>query len=70
VERLLVSIRIGYAEVGGLRRLLNEYDAADVSESYTDSVDFSAAIPVARLAEFEQAVGELSAGRAHIERAS
>jgi uncharacterized YigZ family protein len=70
VERLLVSIRIGYGELGALRRVLKEYDAVDVSESYTDTVTFSAAIPAVRLSEFERAVGELSAGRARIERAS
>ena len=68
VERTRVTVTTGYAEVTQLRRLLADYDAADVSEAYSDVVRIVAAVPTARLAAFERAVAELSAGRAEIER--
>ena len=68
VERVPLRITTGYAEVTLLRRLLAEYDADEVAEDYSDVVRWRAAVPKARLAAFEAAVAELSAGRAVVER--
>lgn len=68
VERTLLSVTTGYAEVTVMRRLLREYDAEGVSEDYSDVVRWLAAVPASRAAAFEAAVQELSAGRAVIER--
>lgn len=68
IERVHLEIVVGYSELTLLRRLLEEYAAEDVAESFTESVHCTAAVPRQRLGEFERAVAELSAGRGKIRR--
>jgi len=68
VERITIAVEAGYADVARLRRLLEQFDADVLEETFGEAVHYRAAVPAARAAEFEAAVGNASAGRAQVSR--
>ncbi len=58
---------IEYGEVDALRRLASELDATIEQEEYGASVRYHLAVPTPDVARFEEAVSELSQGRALVE---
>jgi uncharacterized YigZ family protein len=67
VERVHVTVTVGYAEVDGLRRLVAEREALVEDEQYGEEVRYRLAVPAPALAAFKEALAELSQGRAVIE---
>ncbi|MEF3275916.1 MAG: IMPACT family protein [Chloroflexus sp.] len=59
-------IRLPYTDYAGVRRLLAEAAAAIVAETFTTEVEITADIPVDRIHDLGQRLGESSAGRAQM----
>jgi uncharacterized YigZ family protein len=68
VERVRLTVTVGYADVETLRRLLAEHDADVLEEQYGGEVTYHAAVPVVSVAAFEQTLGNATAGRARLAR--
>lgn len=67
VQRTRLLVTIEYGEVDALRRLASELDAIIEQEEYGASVRYRLAVPTPDVARFEEAVSELSQGRALVE---
>ena len=67
VERTRLLVTVEYPEVDALRRLAGELDAVIEHEEYGASVRYRVAVPTPDVARFEEAVAELSKGRALVE---
>ena len=67
VERERIRVRIGYPEVDALQRLLAGYDVVVEAEEYAADVRYRLAVPASHRMAFEQALAELSQGRAVVE---
>jgi uncharacterized YigZ family protein len=68
VHRVSVSVRIGYGEVDGLRRVAAELGAAVEGEEFAEDVRVRLGVPASELDSFEAALADLSQGRARIDR--
>lgn len=66
VDRITTYVAVGYGDVETLRRVLNEFGADLVAESYAENVNYEAAVPAYALDDFCAAVTERTAGRAII----
>jgi uncharacterized YigZ family protein len=64
--RLLLLIE--YSAFTVLKRMLPEYEAEIVSESFSDSIELELTIPTLNFDAFESAVTEMTAGSAYIEK--
>jgi len=62
VDRLLVEVTVGYAEVDALQRLVAEMEAVVEDEAYGAEVLYTCAVPEASLDAFRRAVGDLTRG--------
>lgn len=64
IDRVTVTVAVGYQDVEMLRRLFAEAGADVIGESYGEEVIYEAAVPVSRMAELERSVMDRTAGRA------
>ncbi len=69
VERVRVSVTVGYPEIDALRRLFAERDVVVEDEEYGAEVRYSLAVPAPDLEGFRETLAELSQGRAVIDGA-
>ena len=67
VERVRVSVTVGYPEIDALRRLLAERSVVVEGEEYGAEVRYRLAVPAPDLEAFRETVAELSQGRAVID---
>jgi uncharacterized YigZ family protein len=68
VQRQRAEVRVGYADVDALRRLLAEHDAEVLDEAYGEEVRYTAALPTDRVDAFAAALREVTAGRGAVVR--
>ena len=68
VERVTLSVSIGYGDVELLRRALSENDADVIEENYGEAVVYSVAVPKSRCSSLERALTDGTAGRVRISR--
>jgi putative IMPACT (imprinted ancient) family translation regulator len=61
-----LRVTVGYADVDGVRRLAVERDATVESERFEAEVTFVVGVPSPALATFEDALAELTQGRARV----
>lgn len=62
VERVPVEVTVGYPEVDGLQRLLDELEIEVEEEDYGAEVRYRCAVPASAVASFERAVADLTRG--------
>jgi uncharacterized YigZ family protein len=62
VERVVVEVVVGYAEVDGLQRLAADMDVLVEDEQYGADVRYRCAVPDTLLDAFRRAVGDLTRG--------
>jgi uncharacterized YigZ family protein len=62
IRRVSVNVRVEYAAVDGLQRLLDDVEAIAEEEHYGADVRYRVALPVSRIAELEAGVARLTAG--------
>jgi uncharacterized YigZ family protein len=62
VERVVVEVTVGYAEVDALQRLLDEMDVELDAEEYGAEVRYRCGVPETALTKFTRAVADLSRG--------
>ncbi|MGD8280502.1 MAG: YigZ family protein [Gemmatimonadota bacterium] len=67
VDRVGLRVTVGYAEVEGFQRLAEERGVTVDSEDFAAEVTFVVGVPVADREDFEEALAELTQGRARIE---
>jgi uncharacterized YigZ family protein len=70
VRRVEVEVRMGYAAVDPLRRVLDELEARTEEESYGSEVRYVVSLPESRLAELEEAVASITSGEGLVRRSS
>jgi uncharacterized YigZ family protein len=68
VRRVEVEVRIAYAAVDPLRRVLDELEAHTEEENYGVEVRYVVSLPESRLGELEEAVARLTAGEGRVRR--
>ncbi|MEQ9570276.1 MAG: YigZ family protein [Longimicrobiales bacterium] len=68
VERARIEIVVGYPDVDGLQRLLDEMDGLHVDERYGGDVRYVVDLPEVRLAAFERALADLTQGQGRTRR--
>jgi len=68
VERVMLAVEVGYADVARVRRLLEQVQADIIEERFGEAVRYRAAVPVSAVALFEAGVADISAGKARISR--
>jgi uncharacterized YigZ family protein len=67
IERVRLTLRVGYPEVDALRRLCGDCEVLVEEEHYGADVRYELAVPAAELARFREALAGLSQGRAVVE---
>jgi uncharacterized YigZ family protein len=68
IEYAHLLILIEYTAFTVLKRMLPEYDAEIVSESFSDSIELEVTVPALHADQLTAAITELTAGGAYIER--
>lgn len=68
VEYVYLLILIEYAAFTVLKRMLPEYDAELVSESFSDSIELKLTVPALNVDRLTAAITEFTAGGAYIQR--
>ncbi|MEX2467261.1 MAG: YigZ family protein [Gemmatimonadota bacterium] len=68
VERVSLSLIVGYAHVDALQRLFEELDVVVEGETYGVDVRYDCAVPAPAVGVFEGAVADLSRGEGRVER--
>jgi len=68
IARARIEIGFGYAEVDGVRRLLEEVGGEVHQEQYGTAVIYRVEVPEIRLTSFRRALADLSAGAATVRR--
>ncbi|CAN5737204.1 hypothetical protein BH23GEM9_BH23GEM9_31920 [soil metagenome] len=66
IERVVLSIEVGYGEVDSLRRLLQEVSAETIGESYGERVRYVAAVPAAAEERVRREVADRTAGHGRV----
>lgn len=66
VERVAVEVTVGYPEVDGLQRLLDEMGVEVEEEEYGAEVRYRCAVPASSVGPFEDAVAELTRGEGRV----
>jgi uncharacterized YigZ family protein len=69
VERVRLRVRIGYAEVDALQRLVQEMDVLVEDETYGADVGYTCAVPEPSVEAFERALADLTRGGGRVEEA-
>jgi uncharacterized YigZ family protein len=69
VDRVRLLVRVGYPEVDGLHRLLDEAEAVVEAEEFGAEVRVRCAVPVSSESAFRDAVAELTRGTGVVRRA-
>jgi len=67
VERVWVSVTVGYPDVDAIQRLLAESDVVVEAEKYGADVHYRVGVPASELAGFREAVADRSRGSAVVE---
>jgi len=62
VERALVDVTVGYAEVDGLQRLVGEMDMLVADEEYGSRVTYRLGVPASEVETLRQRVADLTRG--------
>jgi uncharacterized YigZ family protein len=68
VERVGLSVTVGYAHVDALQRLFAEMDVVVEGDAYAADVRFDCAVPALSVDDFERAVADLSRGEGRVVR--
>jgi uncharacterized YigZ family protein len=68
VERVGVDVTVGYADVDGLQRLLDELEVEVEDERYGADVRYRVAVPADAVARFEEALADLTRGEGRVGR--
>lgn len=68
VMRARVEISVGYPQVDGLQRLLDEMDGLQVEERYGAEVTYLVDLPEVRFAAFQRALADLTKGEGIMRR--
>lgn len=68
VERVRLSVTVGYPDVDALQRLMDELDVVVEDEEYGVEVRYRCGVPATAVETFEAGVAELSRGGARVER--
>ncbi len=66
VDRVRLSVTVGYADVDGIRRLADAHEADVEDERFEADVTFRVAVPEAGREAFDKAVAELTQGRGRV----
>jgi uncharacterized YigZ family protein len=66
VDRVRLSVTVGYADVEGVRRLADAHEADVEDERFGADVTFRVAVPQAGREAFDQAIAELTQGRGRV----
>lgn len=69
VDRVRVEVRVGYADVDALQRLLTELEALVEAEEYGADVRYLCAVPEAALETLRRAVADLTRGEGSVREA-
>lgn len=67
VRKARLAVEVEYASIDGLRRLLPEYEARVVAETYEATVGYTLELPVTRVEAFRAALMDLTQGEVLIE---
>lgn len=67
IERVQVTLRVGYPEVDAVRRLFADREVVVEEEKYGADVGYRLAVPAAELERFREALAGLTRGRAVVE---
>jgi len=67
IERVQVSVRVGYPHVESLQRLLDDLEVVVEHEDYGERVRYQIAVPTARVETLKERVAELTAGEGAVE---
>jgi len=67
VSKARLSVKLEYANVDGLRRMLPVHEAEIVTEEYAATVGYQLLLPITRLEAFQTALLDLTNGQALIE---
>jgi putative IMPACT (imprinted ancient) family translation regulator len=68
VLRARVEICVGYPQVDGLQRLLDEMDGLQIEERYGADVTYLVDLPEVRFAAFQRALADLTNGEGTVRR--
>jgi uncharacterized YigZ family protein len=68
IDYIRLRVLIEYAAFTVLKRMLPEYDADIVSESFSDSIELDLTVPALNADQLATAITEFTAGGAYIER--
>lgn len=69
VDRVGLRLTVAYSDVDGLRRLAEDMSAIVEDETFAADVTFVVAVPSPSRAAFEEALAELTQGRARVDMA-
>ena len=67
IERVQVSVRVGYPHVESLQRLLDDLEVVVEHEDYGERVRYQIAVPTASIETLKERVAELTAGEGAVE---
>jgi putative IMPACT (imprinted ancient) family translation regulator len=67
VERVALLLRVDYESVDPVKRMLAELDAAVVSETYAQEVEFTLAVPAESAARLRDRLAGITRGQGRIE---
>jgi putative IMPACT (imprinted ancient) family translation regulator len=68
VDRVDVTVQVGYGAIGALQQLWPEFDAELLEQRFELDAEFSVRVPRVRLAALEQAIQNATRGAALITR--
>lgn len=68
VERVAVDIELPYAQVDPVKRLLTNFDARSLDETFAEAATLRVSVPVSLLEDFEDAVRDATGGGARLTR--
>lgn len=68
VERIPVRVRVGYADVDAVQRIVADMEVVVEDEDYGGEVRYDLAVPLTVVDAFEDAVAEATRGAARIDR--
>lgn len=69
VERVEIDVSVGYPDVDGLQRLVEQMDLVVVDESYGSDVRYRLGVPASEVEALRRAIADLTSGRGTVRRA-
>jgi uncharacterized YigZ family protein len=67
VERTTLVVTVGYAEVDGIQRLIDEMELLVIGEDFGAEVSYELGVPVSETEAFRRRVGDLTRGGGRVE---